>query len=220
MRLKILKKNNWLTLILLLICSSAFAQSVENLFVKMPDFLNPTLNSQNRLELIEYYKAHQGDSILNRFGKKATMKLLDLQNQHLIIQNTPSSIFEMKVNRMINSTPYVGIIRTVCAPLCHSTVEFYDTAWNVIPLQFSMPKAIEWIDDKQIEAKGIDVEWAKKVLEISFITLTFSNENNVLSAKSNTLDFISTEDRKIIKQLVSAKDFTYKLKNKIWTREP
>lgn len=220
MRLKILKKNNWLTLILLLICSSAFAQSVENLFVKMPDFLNPTLNSQNRLELIEYYKAHQGDSILNRFGKKATMKLLDLQNQHLIIQNTPSSIFEMKVNGMINSTPYVGIIRTVCAPLCHSTVEFYDTAWNVIPLQFSMPKAIEWIDDKQIEAKGIDVEWAKKVLEISFITLTFSNENNVLSAKSNTLDFISTEDRKIIKQLVSAKDFTYKLKNKIWTREP
>lgn len=202
------------------ICGCISSQSVDSFFKKMPDILNPTLSSQNRLELIEYYKAHQGDSILNRFGKKATLKLLDLQNQHLIIQNTPSSTFEMKVNRMIDSTPYIGIIRTMCAPICQSTVEFYDTAWNVLPLKFNTPKTIEWIDARKIDFLGVDTTWVKKTLDISFITLTFANEDNVLCAKNNTLDFVSAEDRKILKQLVSTKEFLIKLRGKTWLCEP
>ena len=220
MKLNLHKRNNWLIFLLIYFTNGLFAQSVDNLFVKMPDIIDPTLSSKNRLELIEYYKAHQSDSILNRFGKKATIKVLDLQNQHLIIQNTYSSIIEMKEGKLENSTPYIGIIRTVCTPICHSTVEFYDTSWNVLPLQFRMPKAIEWIDNKQINSESIDSTWVKKVLDISFITLTFSNENNVICAKNNTIDFLSNEDKMIFNKIILKKDFVFKLKNKKWTYEP
>ena len=219
MKINLHKKSNWLTLLMVCFSNGLFAQSVDNLFVKMPDNLEPTLSSQNRLELIEYYKAHQGDTILNRFGKRATLKVMDLLNQHLIIQNTPNSTFELKVNHLANSSPYIGIIRTICAPICHSTVEFYDTAWNTLPLQFRMPKAFEWIDSKQFSSGSNDSTWTKKVLDISFITLTFSNGNNVITAKNNTLDFLNAEDRKVLYKIVEVKDFVFKLKNKTWTRE-
>ncbi len=185
----------------------------------MPDILNPTLSRQNRLELIEYHKAHQSDSSVNRFGNKAYLVLSDSLNQHLIVKNTSSSTFEMKLNYLADSTMYIGIIRTTCAPLCMSTLEFYDTAWNVIPLYFSMPKAIEWLDTAKLNTSEIDNNWLNKLVEMCFISALFDKQNNIISVENNTLDFLSPDDRKLLKPLFLEKHLTYKLKDKYWVRE-
>ena len=220
MKLKLLRRNNGLIFSFLFVCVSVFSQSIEEVFVKMPDILNPTLSSQNRLELLEYHKAHQSDSTVNRFGNQAHLILMDTLNDRIVVKNTPTSTFDIKINYSTDSVPYIGIIRTVCAPVCHSTVEFYDTAWNLIPLQFIMPKAIEWLDGKSINPDIIDSGWLKKTLDISFISLSFGSDNNVLTAKNNTLDFLSAEDRKIIKPFLSDKILTYQLQNRMWVYKP
>ena len=217
MKKNLLHKNNWLIISSLFIVQSLFSQSIEELYVKMPDILNPTLSSQNRLELLEYHKAHQSDSTANRFGNQAYLMVMDTLNERIIVKNTPTSTFEMKINYLTDSIPYIGIIKTICAPICQSTIEFYDTAWNVIPLKFEMPKAYEWLNDRDIPADKIDLDWVRKTIGISFVSLNFANENNVIFAKNNSLDFLNEADKKTIRPFVSDSLFRYKLDKLKWT---
>jgi len=200
---------------LILLSQCLAGQTIAKWYVNMPDILNPTMTKQNRMELLEYHKAGQGDSIANRFGHQAFLLSVDTIQQHMVVKNTAISTFEMKIFKQ-DSTMAIAIIRTVCAPVCLSTVEFYDTAWHSIPLTFTMPKAIEWLDLKSIPAAMLDTVWVKHLLEMSFITLTYSDKNQAIVAKNNTLDFLSEQDRKVIAPFMSNKDILYKLKGRSW----
>ena len=220
-----MKNNQLLRNSLLLICSlfvfsqCSFSQTIEKWYVNMPNVLNPTLSRQNRLELLEYYKAGQGDSVTNRFEHKSFLLNLDTLNQRILVQNTPTSTFEMKMLTLGDSTKAVGIIRTVCAPVCQSTIELYDTAWNLIPEQFTLPKAIEWLDVPGIPTDKLDVQWAKSLMEVGFITLRFSDKKQEIVAKNNTLDFLSEDDKKVIAPYVTNKPILFELKGRTWQRK-
>ena len=219
MKKKRLPGNNGLLILCLLFISvGSMAQTIEKWYVNMPDFLNPTLSKQNRLELLEYHKAGQGDSIANIFKHQAYLLKFDTLNQHITVKNTPTSTFEMKILNQADSTAIIGIIRTVCAPLCMSTIEFYDTAWNLIPVQFNMPTAIEWVDINKIPTEKIDLQWVKNLMGVSFVSLSFSDKDQTIQAKNNTLDFLSEVDRKVIAPYVSDKNLSFKLKDRTWQR--
>ncbi|MDP4241084.1 MAG: DUF3256 family protein [Bacteroidota bacterium] len=214
-----LQKNNWLVFcLLILFAQPLLSQTIEKCYVNMPDILNPTLTKQNRLELLEYHKAGQGDSVTNRFGHLAYLVSVDTLQQQIVVKNTPSSRLEMKILHLEDNTTVIGVIRTVCAPVCMSTVEFYDTAWHLIPLQFNMPKAIEWVDLKGIPAEKTDINWVKNLMDISFISLSFSNKGQFLIAKNNTFDFLSEEDRKVVAPYVNGRTILFKLGGRTWQR--
>jgi hypothetical protein len=204
---------------MLLAGQSLLSQTIEDWYVNMPDILNPTLSRQNRLELIEYHKAHQSDSVTNRFGNQTHLLTLDSLNNRIVVKNTLSSIFEMKIFQLEDSSTVIGVIRTVCAPVCLSNVEFYDTAWNLIPLQFTMPKAIEWVDEKNVSVDKVDGQWLKNTMEVSFVSLGFSDKDQLIVAKNNTLDFLSEADRKIVSPFVIDKPILFKIKGRVWIRE-
>ena len=219
MKKKRLPGNNGLLILCLLFISvGSMAQTIEKWYVNMPDILNPTLSKQNRLELLEYHKAGQGDSIANIFKHQAYLLKFDTLNQHITVKNTPTSTFEMKILNQADSTAIIGIIRTVCAPLCMSTIEFYDTTWNLIPVQFNMPTAIEWVDINKIPTEKIDLQWVKNLMGVSFVSLSFSDKDQTIQAKNNTLDFLSEMDRKVIAPYVSDKNISFKLKDRTWQR--
>ena len=214
-----LPKNKRLLLACLLFVSmGSMAQTIEKWYINMPDILNPTLSKQNRMELLEYHKAGQGDSIANLFKHQAYLLKFDTLNQHITVKNTPSSTFEMKILNQPDSTVIIGIIRTVCAPVCMSTIEFYDTAWHSIPLRFTMPTAIEWVDINKIPTEKIDLQWVKNLMGVSFVSLSFSDKDQTIQAKNNTLDFLSEVDRKVIAPYVSDKNLSFKLKDRTWQR--
>lgn len=216
--LRRIMNNSILLCCMLLFTHNIIAQTVEKWYVNMPDGLNPTLSKQNRLELLEYYKAGQGDSVINRYGNQARLVAFDSINQSLVVKNTPNSIFEMKMFNLVDSTKVIGIISTVCAPICQSSIQFYDTAWNSIPIQLTMPKAIEWLNMDSLENKNVDKKWVGNLLENSFITLTFDAVNNTLVAKNNSMEFMSEIDRKLILPFMNDKPFVYQLKGRIWVR--
>jgi len=213
------KKNKYVIIFgLLLINQLLSSQNIEDIYVNMPDTLNPTLSRQNRLELIEYHKAHQSDSIANKIGNEAYLMSLDTLNERIVVKNTQSSTFEMKILQLEDSSKIIGIIRTVCAPVCMSSIEFYDLLWKWVVIPFQMPKSIEWLEEKNIPSDKIDVQWVKNVLDVSFISLSFSADSQVVIAKNNTLDFLSEADRKIIAPYVNAKPFQFKLINRAWNQ--
>lgn len=196
------------------------AQTIQKYYVNMPDGLNPTLSRQNRMELLEYHKAKRGDSITNRFGNMAYLIGLDSLENYLMVKNPGNSTFEMKVITIHDSIPSIAIIRTVCAPICQSSVEFYDTAWHPIPLQFTMPKAIDWLNEESYSSSGIDKEWVRNVLATSFITLSFDKTKQKIEATNNSLEFLSEIDKKVISTFINNKVLRYTLIGKAWVLEP
>jgi hypothetical protein len=217
-----LQLNKTLTISLFLLSSiNLFSENLERYFINMPDKLNPTMTRKNRLELLEYHKAGKGDSIQNRFENNAYLETFDTLNNLIVVKNTASSTFEMKVMDISNGKPVVGIISTVCAPICQSSVEFYDTAWNKIAMQFNMPKAIQWIDnDKLANAVELDKFWVNKILENSFISLQFDAENQWIIATNNSILFLSDNDRKVIAPLLNTKPIIFELKARTWVQKP
>jgi hypothetical protein len=215
------KLNKWLVLCGIVLCNQlVVAQSIEKLYVGMPDALNPTLSKQNRLELIEYYKSGHGDSIANRYGKSAHLLTLDSLNGFVQMRNTPSSSFAMKVLRLNDNKPVLGVIRTVCAPVCQSVIEFYDTTWKPILLQFTMPKTIEWVNKTKVDSANLDLLWVERVLQDSFVSLSFNPINGTIVAKNNCVDFMSDEDRKLIVPLLDDKPIQFELLDNIWQQKP
>jgi len=89
-----------------------------------------------------------------------------------------------------------------------------------LPLRFTIPKAIEWIDLTAIPSGKTDIQWVKNLMDISFISLSFDDKNQTLVAKNNTLDFISAEDRKTIAPYVVDKTIAFVYKDRIWQRKP
>ena len=206
------------TFCLLLANFSLVAQGLERLYVNMPDELNPILSKQNRLELLEYHKAHQVDSIKNRFKNKVILVKFDSVQQHLIVKNTSCSTFEMKVIQRPDSTAIIGIIRTVCGPVCQSRIEFYDKAWRQIALQFKMPKTIDWINASALKEGTIDSLWVKHLLEDSYISLSFDGNTQHLIAICNSLEFLAEEDKKVLTSLIINKPKVFELIESKWIK--
>ena len=213
-----LRKNNLLIIICLIIAQSLFSQTIEDCYVDMPDILNPTLSRQNRLELVGYHKAKQSDSVVNRFGNQAYLVSLDSLGKRIVVKNSSSSRFEMKVLLLDENVKVISIIRTICAPVCLSSVEFYDTAWNAIPVQFTMPKAIDWVNESALPKDQVDVQWIKNNLDIGFVSLTFTNQGQMIQATNNTLDFFSEADRKLISPFMNNSPILFKLSGRVWVR--
>ena len=215
------KRNKWFVLCGVLLCNQFIAaQNIEKLYVGMPDELNPTLSKQNRLELIEYFKSGHGDSIANRFGKNAHLLTVDSLNGFVQVRNTPSSSFAMKMLRLDDNKSVLAVIRTVCAPVCQSAIVFYDTTWKPIPLQFTLPKAIEWINKTKVNSANLDLYLVERVLQDSFVSLSFDPKKGIIIAKNNSVDFMSDEDRKLIAPLLDDKPIRFELHNNIWQRIP
>jgi len=219
---KLHKKQNHFLLFcsLIWISHNLSAQTIEKYYVNMPDALNPTLSKQNRLELLEYHKAGQGDSITNRFGNKAYLLNLDTLNQLVVVKNTVNSTFEMKVLNLDDGTLVIGIIRTICGPICQSMVELYDTAWHSVPIQFNMPRAIDWIDETAVIPETVDHQWVLNVLENNFIALSFHPASGMIVAKNNSMEFVGDADRKLIASLVKDKTIMYRFENRKWVQHP
>lgn len=203
-------------LFLLLLNVPMFAFRFEDLYVNMPDSLNPLLSKQNRMELLAYYKVHQGDSILNRFKKKVQLLNFDTLNCHISVKNSRTSLFELKVFRAGSKQAVVAVINTVGGSVSASRIAFYDTTWHALPIQFEMPKSILWLNPTALSASETDADFVKTWLEHSFVSLSFDLKNELLVAKDNSLNFVGDEDGKLLGRYISDHPLYYHLVGDRW----
>lgn len=203
---------------LLFISSNIVSQNIQNVYLGMPDDLSPTLSSQQRHELMEYFKVNQSDKIENRFGTESQILVLDTINQHIVVQSTSISTQDILLFYTADSLALVGVINTVCAPICHSNIQFYDTIWKKVSVMFNLPQSIDWLNPDSVSASFIDKDWIGKVLENNFIKLKFDSAAKTIVAENQILEFLSDENKKELEPLLSVEPFIYRFSNKMWIR--
>lgn len=213
-------KNKFLALLCVIcICQVVQSQSIENIYINMPDALNPIVGKAQRHELLEYFKVNQSDSVTNRFGRQTRIVKLDTINENIIVNNSASSEFQLMKLYNKDSTVFVGLINTVCAPVCQSNIQFYDTAWNKLPTKFQMPKSIDWLNSDSLSISVLDPIWVRNVLENSFVKLKFDSTLKLIIAENFIIGFLSDEDSQKIQQVLDPVEFKYFYRNKVWIKE-
>ena len=178
--------------------------------------INSTLTKQNRLELVEYFKAGIKDSVVNIFKGRSTLLKLDTINQQLIVQTSNNSVLEMKLINLKNEKLIIGIIKTISSSAVMSSVKFYDTAWNVVPLQFTMPKSIAWLKNDVLPTLEIDNKWITTLLQKSVVYLSFDTASSNIIAKNGAMDLMDESTKKLITPLLKSEPIVYKLEGQSW----
>jgi len=212
-------KNIICLMIFFLAMTNLQAQRIEHFFVQMPDVLNPILSRNQRMELLEFYKAEMSDSITNRFGTQSRLLFLDAENNHLLIQNTEISTIELKLIPHRNDT-IITIIRTVCSAICQSSIDFFNMQWQPrTDVFFDFPVATDWIIKEQVEASSFDMQILKNSLKTSFISLSFMQGTNNIIATNHSLLFLDYSAQQQVSPLLCNEDLIFQLaNNRKWER--
>lgn len=179
----------------------------------MPAYIYPLLSSSLRLELMEYYKSEKRDTIQNVFGKKTQILAYDSVGNYLSLQSAANSRFEMKLLYTADSTLTIGIINTVCAPICSSNIHFYDKNWQEIKTDFPKLTANDWLKSSDQLIEGVSIS---KIIKSSFIEFNFNSNNNTVTAKNNSLDYLSLEDNNRVEPFVNKDYIKFEYQNGNW----
>jgi len=192
------------------------AQNIQTVFINMPIAVNATLSKQNRLEMLEYYKHGMKDSVDNKFKGKSVLIKLDSINQHIIAQTTNNSLLEIKILKASNGSPMIGVIKTIKGTAPLSNINFYDTAWHKLPLNFEMPKSIMWLKSDTADNTVIDKKWLNAMLQKSYVSLSFESAMPYIQATNNTPALLDEYTSKQIIPILNPYPITYILEGEKW----
>lgn len=194
-----MKKILCLSALLMLINFTVQPKDVADYFIDMPSYLMPTFESSYRVELLENHLESGRDSLENLFGTKVVLLELDTINQHIVLQSTSSSRFEMQIIEHQNDT-LIGIINTVCGPVCSSYIQFFDIEWKEVKVDFPKHDITQWLkaDNSPEENKIV-----KDLVKVSFVDLYFNPKEKVVEVKNNSSEYLSKEDRTVVSGLLT-----------------
>jgi hypothetical protein len=172
-------------------------QTAGELFVRFPELKSLALNTSDRLDLIDLYKAGEKATVKNRFGDSCS--ILRLTDDYLQIQ-TGKSQLELFILPMINDSKIVGLIHTVCAPVCDSYLEFYTTAGK----KLRATAFISIADKSDFLKKGINredekVKNALVPLDISLMRFHYDSDKQELRQYYHTPDYLSESEKELVK---------------------
>lgn len=105
------------------------AQSLKDLFLKMPQEVCPVLSEYNRLELVDNQKNNKPMQTRNQFRTFSTMETLTDDYAHLIVSE--GSEKEMKLLTLNDNSQVIMMVNTVfCDSIADSSICFYTTDWQ------------------------------------------------------------------------------------------
>lgn len=191
-----MKNNKFLysLLVIWMIGLSASSKNITDYFFDMPAYLLPSLESSYRLELTENKLTRDVDTIQNKFGTTVRLLSLDTIQNHIRLQTTSNTRFEMQLFKLKNDT-VIGIINTVCGPICSSYIRFYDREWKSQPITLPAMTANDWLKSGDEIVDGVKIT---DMVQTSFIEYTFNPKNESIEVKNNSLDFLDLNDKALL----------------------
>jgi len=168
-------------------------QTASELFVKLPDAEFLPLTVSNRLDLIDLYKAGQNATVKNRFDDSCL--IVRMTDNYLQIQTGKNTV-ELFLLPMINDTKIIGLIQTVCAPVCDSKLDFYTTSWKKLSASVFITFANKYDFLKEgINPEDEKVKNALIPLDISLMQLHYDPDKQMLQQYYTTPDYLSADDK-------------------------
>jgi len=184
-------------LLSIIVVSFVHGQTASELFIKSPEPALLTLSVSDRMDLIDLYKAGEAATVKNFFSDSCS--ILRLTDDYLKFQSG-TIIIEIFILTLINDSKIIGMIKTVCAPVCDSYIEFYTTSWRQLPASFFI-KFADKLDfvKKDINRDDEKVKNSLIPLDIFFMQLNYDPEKQELQQVYTTPSYLSRTERESVK---------------------
>ena len=196
---------------LLLSClfATAHAQTMEELFIRMPNELIVQLEEAWRKDLVDLYKSGKPAKLENTLQGKSVLQTLN--ERYLKLQSTEHSAVELRLLPLVNNTVIICMIQTVYGPVADSRVSFYTTEWQPLPADgiFS-PVTVDWFRKEDADPEVFE---NLSRLEMFLVKYSFSEENETLTAEYTTPLYLDDENQQIVKSLLKTEPKTYTWKS-------
>ena len=188
-------------LLLSVVFRSVQAQTISELFLKLPEPALLTLTASDRMDLIDMYKAGEKAAVRNLIGDSCS--ILRMTNDYLQIRIGKNTM-ELFLLLMINDSKIVGLIQTVCAPVCDSQLEFYTTSWKKLSASVFITFAGKNDFLKEgINPKDENVKNALIPLDISLMRLHYEPEKQELHQYYTTPEYLSEAEKEKVMPYLS-----------------
>lgn len=182
-----MKKLNFILILLLIICGNLPAQSLKDLFLKMPVELLPLLKENDRLDLIDLYEAKMNIPVTNRLDGKSSIKMLT--DNYMYLTLSASSSMQIKMLTDVNGDTLLCVVNTVSAEAADSRIRLYKNDWQPVENGF--------FDTPAIVDFFIQSDSTKEALELAdiyLVELNLSPEDNTLVAEYTLPRYMNKED--------------------------
>ena len=120
-----------------------------------------------------------------------------------------SSTVEMKLLSVNDLAKVVCVVRTVCAPVCDSAVEFYDISWKRL-------KTADYIACPPVDSffrnpaqTDLPYQLLREKADVDLIKASLSVERAVIQFEYTTPDYLSEDDREKIRPYLRKDPLVY-----------
>jgi hypothetical protein len=199
-----------LLLVYFVVCANA--QTMADVFVKMPNDIVVQLEEAWRKDLVALYKAGKTATLENVMRGRSTLK--KLTDDYLLLQSTESSTVELKLLPLVNNTYIICMVETIYAPVADSRVGFYSTEWRKLHSDDVFePATDEWFLKTDIDRSSFAFLDVKSRLDMCLMKYNLSAENTHLTAVYTTPEYLDDELRKKAEPFLKTEPKVYKWKS-------
>lgn len=202
-------------LLILMICTCSLqAQDMKSLFIAMPDSLAPLLTKVNKEDFGDFLASNMKAEVKNRLGKNSEM--LKLTSDYLDLKMSESSEVQMKLLPVNDSVKVVCVVHTYKGPATDSSIRFYNTQWEELPLSsyLTLPKEDAFYKAPVAEADQETYHNLRKQADMYLFVAKLSEKDNTLLYSYTTPDYLDKDTAEKLKPFLNAEPLKY-----IWTVE-
>lgn len=177
---------------------SAFAGDIASVFTSDNIPLFPTLETNSRLDMVDYFAAGKKMEVQNKMGGKS--QLLECSEKYLKVKTSDSSTTEMRLTELDGDT-VIAVVRKFEVPQADAVLAFYSADWKELPLEkvIKMPVMSDFINAQ----KKLKKELAG-MFEFPLMTISIAEEDKIIF-EPTILDYLSVENANKIKQYLVTK---------------
>lgn len=170
------------------------AQTMTDVFSKIPGRQMALVDSVKRLDLMDLYKAGKHAEVKNNLGDICLLK--SFSEDYLLLQ-IGSGTVEVILLPMINDSKVVCLVQTVCAPVCDSRIEFYTTEWKQLETDvFITPVPATWFFKDSVQASDLYFRDIQTILDMNLMQFNFDKETLTLKQTYLTPQYLDANSRK------------------------
>ena len=185
-----------ISIFIIVICSffsTAKAQDITSLFSSMPERMLLPLDSIQRLDIVDLYRAGRNVEVANLLSE--SVHIVSLQDNYLKIKFGNSTL-EIALLSMINDSKLICVIKTVCAPVCDSQILFYTTEWKPLDTHiFINPSTKDWFFAENIDKNNEYFKSFEAALDMEMMQFGFEENGLSLVQTYNTPQYLSPDIR-------------------------
>lgn len=177
----------------LLISYSAFSQDLKTVIKTMPDNIIFGLDESGKI-LLESSLEDTTSLEITR-GGLGNITMLAQSPDFISLKTSESGTTSIKILSLINDSKIVCVVKTVCAGICDSQVQFFTMKWTPIDIGGLFPLASkDWFLKKDFDRSNQTFLNAYTAIDMFPIKLELSPDNDSIKAFLDLKEYLSDDD--------------------------